>query len=124
MKNTSVKKLVFVYSLREAHSYVVEQTKNYDDDEGYANAVLSLINDAIMHDMMGGGVDEVIDILMSVGISSDVALTISSGAIDLIINELTKVVPDFEHRRYGIHYSYILRDNHDVVLTIDAEAYA
>lgn len=76
-----------------------------------------------MDDYECEGLNEVVYEMTGIGIPEPQAFQMCNDVVDLIINQLTNVIPDFDNQRYSNNYRYELKENSDVKLIIEADAY-
>lgn len=114
---------VVIYSLREARAHLRQHTDRIDNDDLYSFAILQIINNTIMSDELCSGVNEAVEELTKCGVDETQAFSICSDVTDLIINQLTAFVPDYNDQRYARQCHWNLKENNDVILTIGASAY-
>ena len=117
------KRVVVIYSLREARDCLRLHTDVIDNDDCFSFALLQIINDAIMSDELGSELNNAVSTLVEHGMTEQKAFAICSDVTDLIINQLTTFVPDYNDQRYSRQCHWDLKENNDVVLTIDAAAF-
>lgn len=117
------KRVVVIYSLREARDRLKHYTDTIDRDDYFSFAILQIINNSVMTDELCGEVNEAVEELTRYGIPEQKAFSICSEVIDLIINQLTTFVPDYNDQRYSRQCHWDLKENNDVILTIDAQAF-
>lgn len=117
------KRAVVIYSLREARDCLRHHTDTIDTDDYFSFAILQIINNSVMSDELCSELNEAVEELTRYGIPEQKAFAICSDVTDLIINQLTTLVPDYNDQRYSRQCHWDLKENNDVILTIAADAF-